>query len=622
MAAPTFVASGNGGPSGGNSTTCAKPTGTTEGDVLYWCISGNDTGSDFAPTLTGWEQVVDQDGENTTRLIVMRKVAGDSEPSTYTFTWVGIQSIQINSMIAVRGADTGTPEAATPTMATGDDDSPNGPASGTVASGDYFALTFFSMQGKRGPTDPPTNYTERIDRFTTGGGPAGNHVGLGIATRELTGITSEDPGVFTTNQGDTWVAGTILVAELTGATIAVNEVAEVEAAVAVAVDTAVSIGVTPAAEVEAAVTVVVDATGPQSIAVGAVAEAEAAVTVTPADIQAGISDITHTRIPGGALEHTFDLPPNVAEGRKMLMFNLGSANMRISTPTVRINGGTVFTLIREWTETFLEPYIFSYTIEAADVGQTQGQFDGAGVSEESATDVITCWVGDVDLTSATPSRNRADGNTSVMAGVDEDTGDTDEKLHVYQMMHSRADVNSLDEVGDTDDLWWGSSDGDNGITTETVGTKLFAALKTSAQTLFGSIAAGDPSMPRGTTGGNQDTITLMVWFDTQDDANWPFDDQVVAVGVASETEAAVAVAADQSIAVGTATEVEAAVVVVTDDSQTVVVTAAAEVEAATAITVDAVESIAVGTATESETAIAVEVVAAGVQGIPIAFGIM
>ena len=281
MASPTFVAATTSGNTAGNSTSCLVPSGTTEFDVMYWWCSQNDVGEDSEPTSTGWVTVVNQDISNPPRLWCLRKVAGDSEPSFYTVTWTDSQSLQVGGMITVRGADNTTPEAATPSGATGDDDSPDPPASGTVTSGDYLALAFMGMQGKRGPNTGPTNYTERIDHYTTGGGPAGNHCGLGVSTRELTGITSENPGVFTTNQGDTWVAGMLLIAEEDlDQTIAVNEVAETETAVAIAVgDTPIDVAVGAAAEVEAAVAVAVDAASPQTIGVTAAAEVEAAVAI-------------------------------------------------------------------------------------------------------------------------------------------------------------------------------------------------------------------------------------------------------------------------------------------------------------------------------------------------------
>lgn len=80
------------------------------------------------------------------------------------------------------------------TGAPGTSSTPDQPASGTLASGDWlvFAGGAFGRQNGRTITSPPTNYT--LD----GGDSAGNtQASLGNAWRGLTGITSEDPGTWT-----------------------------------------------------------------------------------------------------------------------------------------------------------------------------------------------------------------------------------------------------------------------------------------------------------------------------------------------------------------------------------------------------------------------------------------
>jgi hypothetical protein len=287
MAAPTFVAINQSGPVSGNGQGITQPSGTQTGDALYAFFGQNDTGEDSIPESIPsedeeWTEVNNlvDDTENTTRLIVMRRIIEDGDPSTFQTSWTDIQSLHIFAAMAIRGADATTPEAATPTGTTGDSDSPDPPASGTVASGDYLAIAYMSMQGKRGPNSGPTNYTERLDFYTTGGGGPSSHLGMGISTRELTGITSENPGVFTASNGDTWTAGMILVQPPQDQTITVNEVAETEAAVAVAVgDTPISVAVGAAPEVEAAVAVAVIQPAAQSIVVAASAEVEQAVAI-------------------------------------------------------------------------------------------------------------------------------------------------------------------------------------------------------------------------------------------------------------------------------------------------------------------------------------------------------
>ena len=297
MAAPTFVGANTVAAVAGQVIFITQPSGTTTGDVLYAFFSQLEIGEDSIPEHDpDWQisngQLI-HDNANTTRLIVMRRVIESGDPSNWALSWGDVMDLQIAGAISVRGADTINPEAAVGTPSTGDDDSPDPPASGTVSSGDYLAIAFFGIQGKRAPSTPPTNYTERIDHESTGGGGPNSHVAMGVATRELTGITSENPGVFTADAGDTWAAGTILVAEGgQDQTVVVNEVAETEAAVAVAVgDSPVSIGVTAAAEIEAAVAVAVIQPAAQSIGVTAAAEVEAAVAIDAVEAAAGATNL-------------------------------------------------------------------------------------------------------------------------------------------------------------------------------------------------------------------------------------------------------------------------------------------------------------------------------------------
>lgn len=73
----TFIASAS-GTSSASPTTCNKPTGTAQGDLMIAFMYADGSNAWTAPT--GWTQVVNAD------LSVMYKVAGASEGSSYSFT--------------------------------------------------------------------------------------------------------------------------------------------------------------------------------------------------------------------------------------------------------------------------------------------------------------------------------------------------------------------------------------------------------------------------------------------------------------------------------------------------------------------------------------------------------
>ena len=71
----------------GTSVTVNKPTGTLEGDFLVaFCLGNMPSGSDWAfPGDGEWTVAAQSNGDN--RMSMGYKVAGESEPSTYEFTF-------------------------------------------------------------------------------------------------------------------------------------------------------------------------------------------------------------------------------------------------------------------------------------------------------------------------------------------------------------------------------------------------------------------------------------------------------------------------------------------------------------------------------------------------------
>lgn len=167
------------------SLTLNKPSGTVEGDLLLaWCVS----------TAANWLAETGWNNELSDRTMFYWKIAGASEPSSYTFDNSSSGGVA-GAMIRVSSPNATTPLTAHPTPVSG----VNPPASGTVDNDDYLAVAAVGARAASTavvPISPPTNYTERADEGSNTGLA---YCGMSIATRDLTGITSEDPGAFTVN---------------------------------------------------------------------------------------------------------------------------------------------------------------------------------------------------------------------------------------------------------------------------------------------------------------------------------------------------------------------------------------------------------------------------------------
>ena len=90
---PTFVASASDN-SGSSSPVVNKPTGTASGDLMIAVISAA-TNSTSGPTCSGWTQLAWSGSGGLVSYAILYKVAGGSEPSSYTFScpWTAYASI-------------------------------------------------------------------------------------------------------------------------------------------------------------------------------------------------------------------------------------------------------------------------------------------------------------------------------------------------------------------------------------------------------------------------------------------------------------------------------------------------------------------------------------------------
>lgn len=101
----TFVADSEA--TGGSSFTCPKPTGVQADDFMLMVVCH---GAGSAATSSGWTQVLSQTtGASWSRTTVLRKVAGGSEPSSYTVNAESSFSTLPVIITAYRGVDTTNP---------------------------------------------------------------------------------------------------------------------------------------------------------------------------------------------------------------------------------------------------------------------------------------------------------------------------------------------------------------------------------------------------------------------------------------------------------------------------------------------------------------------------------
>ena len=140
-------------------TTIAKPSGTADGDILVLVVTlQDDFGVDFTPA--GWTQRLraQQSLINVITSFVFTKIAGPSEPSSYTVD-PGTGDVQFNSLAAYSGGDTSAPYGAGGS-AHGNGTSAVAPSVTATSTGALVvaACCYSSFWS----ATPPTGMTERI----------------------------------------------------------------------------------------------------------------------------------------------------------------------------------------------------------------------------------------------------------------------------------------------------------------------------------------------------------------------------------------------------------------------------------------------------------------------------
>lgn len=172
MAAPTFRAAGLGATNTTTSTTITKPAGTASGDVLLAVVANGGAATAPSTVPSGWTLVASASISTTFWAGVYSLIAGGSEPANYT--WSGFADSCAGSMIAISGADTSTPVAASRAQA-----NTNGNiacASITAPVVDCLIVGAAGVDDNQATTDAswacatnPAALTERTDLLSSGG---------------------------------------------------------------------------------------------------------------------------------------------------------------------------------------------------------------------------------------------------------------------------------------------------------------------------------------------------------------------------------------------------------------------------------------------------------------------
>lgn len=211
-----------------NQITINKPTGVSEGDLLLAVVGweNNQTPASWTSVPSGWTEIVDRQecGGSPTRpctFSVWYKVAGASEPSSYTWQ-ASISGVGLMGVIsAYSGVDETTPMDATRTVATGGAATTVDPPSITTVTNDAFVIAIGFRQDDTGYDSMSSGYDEREEVTNV---MFGDGATLGVCDDEIASAGAEDPGTFANTGSDSeeWGAVTVALRPAGGAAVIDN----------------------------------------------------------------------------------------------------------------------------------------------------------------------------------------------------------------------------------------------------------------------------------------------------------------------------------------------------------------------------------------------------------------
>jgi hypothetical protein len=171
--------------------TLARPAGTVAGDLLLAVVAHQEGGRRDMTPPAGWTDVPNTDRSNAkaVRIHAWYRIAGSSEPSTYTFTLTGGSGTDISGgMLDVSGASSSTPINASGSQSGGGaTTSVSAPSITTTAPSAL--LIFGGACNNASSFTPPAGMTEQWDRASSGSEPVANETAtIGFPNPGATGI--------------------------------------------------------------------------------------------------------------------------------------------------------------------------------------------------------------------------------------------------------------------------------------------------------------------------------------------------------------------------------------------------------------------------------------------------
>ena len=165
----TFETLSTNGGNGVGSVTVSKPSGTTENDLLVAVVIIDDR--DNFSTPSGWTRIADMNsGNNKARCKIFWKIAGSSEPSSYTFDAAtgGSNDVDV-SILRYSGVNTSSP-IPTVSSRTGSSSPGECPSINTTANNMVFLRVAYGDEDYG--LNSLSGHTERVNRNTDGRDPS------------------------------------------------------------------------------------------------------------------------------------------------------------------------------------------------------------------------------------------------------------------------------------------------------------------------------------------------------------------------------------------------------------------------------------------------------------------
>jgi hypothetical protein len=193
--------------SNGRSLTINKPTGTVQGDLLLAAISVDGTPNISPPT--GWTTIREGNSGTQVRLEVYYKVAGASEPSSYTFTWSRYNTQQAaGAILRYSGVNTTAP-INTSGIGSGTTISPTAPSVTTTVTDTMVVRIYGADDDDLSPSPYPSGHTGRLN-IESNSGDGTCSLGVADVIRASPGATGT--AAFSLSASEEWVGVTVALA--------------------------------------------------------------------------------------------------------------------------------------------------------------------------------------------------------------------------------------------------------------------------------------------------------------------------------------------------------------------------------------------------------------------------